>query len=88
MTASATVAENRAAEATASATASAGAPRLRVAMAHPLTDPAVPPIRLAPPADDPPDREGADAGSYATLADHPASDETMATPAEPPRAGR
>ena len=31
-----------------------------------------------------PDREGADAGSYATLADHPASDETMATPAEPP----
>ncbi|HEY7969283.1 MAG TPA: hypothetical protein VID95_04755 [Candidatus Limnocylindrales bacterium] len=49
---------------------------LRVAMAHPVDGP--------PPADDTPDREGADAGTYATLADHPASDETMATPAEPP----
>jgi hypothetical protein len=45
-------------------------------MAHPVDGP--------PPADDTPDREGADAGTYATLADHPASDETMATPAEPP----
>jgi hypothetical protein len=58
-------------------------------MAHPFTVPAVPPVEaaspvdVAPPADDRPDRERADAGSYATLADHPASDETMDTPAAP-----
>ena len=86
MTASAPAAENREAE----ATATAEAPRLRVAMAHPLTDPAVPPVEEVPPAevapqaDDVPAAGLADAGPYATLADHPASDETMATPDEPP----
>ena len=48
----------------------------RVAMA--------PPVDGAPPADDASGPRGAGRGAYATLADHPASDETMATAAEPP----
>jgi hypothetical protein len=46
-------------------------------MAHPVN-------ADGPPAGDPAPPEQADVGSYATLADHPSSDETVAAPAEPP----
>ena len=83
MTATPPPADDRTA-AKATATSPAGAPRLRVAMAHPSTDPAAPPVESDPPAADAPAPGPADAGSYATLADHPESAETMAAPAEPP----
>jgi hypothetical protein len=71
------------AEVTTTSTASPEAPRLRVAMAHPMTNPVVPPVDVASPNDGAPEPGLADPEPYATLADHPASDATMATPAAP-----